>query len=111
MTDPIVRWFPGMKLSEVERQIIISAQKYFPTLDTAAIALGISLTKLKYKLAEIKRENEEEEREMDALVAGTNEAILRFKRMAAGATVAQEKKEWEKTVREEKRLGRAANRK
>jgi hypothetical protein len=104
MTSPVVRWFPGMKLSDVEKQIIACASKYFPNSDQAAVSLGISKNKFVYKLAEIKRENEAEERAMDELVAGQNEAILRFKRMAASATVAQEKMEYRKNLEEENRI-------
>lgn len=104
MDQTVVRWVPGMKLNELERQVVIASKEYFPSITDAAASLGISLRCYQNKLAAIKKENEDEERSMDALVAQQNEAILRFKRMAAPATVRQEKIELQKTFNEDAKV-------
>lgn len=100
----IVRWFPGMKLQDLEKEVVSEAIKFYPSLKSAADALGIdnrTLTRLRDK---IKKENEEEERAMDQFMATQNEAIRRIKAMAAKVTVNQERAIYQKNLSEDRKI-------
>lgn len=100
----IVRWFPGVKLEDLEKQVVEEALKFYPTQGLAADALGIdrkTIGKIKNK---IKQEHEDEERGMDQFMATQNEAIRRIKAMAAAATVNQERAIYQKNLSEDRKI-------
>lgn len=100
----IVRWFPGMKLEDLEKQVVSEALKYYPSQAIAAMQLGIdraTITRIKNK---IKQEQEDEERGMAQFVATQNEAIRRIKSLVAAATVQQERKNYRKTIAEDRKI-------
>ena len=94
----IVTWFPGQTLDSVEKQIIEESIKVFPTIEAAAKSLGVPVRTMHRRVQELKEENAKEERAMDQFVAGQNEAILRFRRMAAAATVQQERNDYQRII-------------
>lgn len=100
----VVRWYPGIRLEDLEKQVITEALEYYPTQLAAANALGIdaaTITRIKKK---IKKENEEQERSMEQFVATQNQAIRRIKAMAAAAAVDQERRFYQQNVREDRKI-------
>jgi len=94
----VVTWFPGQTLESVEKDIIAESIKIFPTIEAAARSLGVPVRTMHRRVQELKEENAREERSMDQFVAGQNEAILRFRRMAAAATVQQERNDYRRII-------------
>jgi hypothetical protein len=96
----MVKWFPGMKLDTTINQIYENAIEYYPTLVEASRALGVSEKTLQRVNQKLEAERKAEEASMSALVASQNEAILRFKRMSAPTTMAQERALYQQIVQE-----------
>lgn len=99
----VVKWFPGMSVDSVVSQVYEVALDHFPTVDVAARSLGISKKTLERFKEKMKAEKLSEEQGMENLISSRNEAILRFKRMAAEACVEQERKAYQQIVKEDEK--------
>ena len=103
----MVKWFPGMKLDTIINQIYENAISYYPTLIEASRSLGVSEKTLQRVNQKLIAERKAEEASMSALVASQNEAILRFKKMSAPTTMAQERAQYNQMIEQDKNDGTA----
>jgi len=106
----IVRWFPGVTLEDLEKQVVDAALKFYPTQAMAANALGMDCKTIRKIKSKIEQEKEDEERGMDQFMATQNEAIRRIKAMAAAATVDQERSIYQETIHEDRKIENAIQR-
>lgn len=100
----IVRWYPGLKLADLEKQVIEAALDFYATQTLAAEALGVDPSTIIRIKNKIRKEKLDEERSMQQLVASQNEAIRRIKVMSAAATINQERAAYQKTISEDRKF-------
>lgn len=83
-----VYWQPGVKISDVEKQVIIAAMKFYKeNKTTAAASLGISVKTLYNKLDEYKVEDEELQRRTERVKSHQQASFLAIQSQNRGLSV------------------------